>query len=143
MKVYDILEQKGYGVHALARTSTLQQAVDVLGSKNIGALVITETDDTVCGILSERDIVRHLSISGTSILTGPIDDYMTKNVVTATKESHLDDVSGLMTKRRIRHLPIVEDGKLAGIITIGDVVKRKIELAESEAESLKQYIAAG
>ncbi len=143
MKVHDMLKQKGDSVEAIARNQTMEQAVSLLGGKNIGALVVIEPDGSVCGILSERDIVRHLSITGTAILDSTIEGFMTKNVVTCTKENDLNEIMALMTKRRIRHLPVVEEGKLAGIISIGDVVKRKIELAEQEAENLKQYIATG
>ncbi|WP_306249671.1 CBS domain-containing protein [Parvularcula sp. IMCC14364] len=143
MKIHQMLDQKGYDVQAIDRHATMEQAVGVLGEKNIGAVVVTDGDGSVCGILSERDVVRHMSRSGPGILTAAVDDYMTKNVVTCTRDADLQDVMEIMSKRRIRHLPVVEDGKLVGIVSIGDVVKRKIELAEEEAESLKQYIAAG
>ena len=87
--------------------------------------------------------MRHMSRSGPGILSAAVDRYMTKNVVTCSPDGDLQDIMEIMSARRIRHLPVVEEGKLTGIVSIGDVVKRKIELAEEEAESLKQYIAAG
>ncbi|MCI5046092.1 MAG: CBS domain-containing protein [Aquisalinus sp.] len=143
MKIQHMLDQKGHDVHAISRRSTMEQAVGVLGEKNIGAVVVTDDDGAVCGILSERDVVRHMSRSGAGILSSSVDEYMTKNVVTCGLDGDLQDIMQIMSTRRIRHLPVVEDGKLTGIVSIGDVVKRKIELAEKEAESLKQYIAAG
>ncbi|MCI5043598.1 MAG: CBS domain-containing protein [Aquisalinus sp.] len=143
MKIQHMLDQKGHGVHAISRQSSMEQAVGVLGEKNIGAVVVTDDNGGVCGILSERDIVRHMSRSGPGILSAAVDEYMTKNVVTCSPDGDLQDIMEIMSARRIRHLPVVEEGKLTGIVSIGDVVKRKIELAEEEAESLKQYIAAG
>lgn len=143
MKVHDLIEQKGSAVASIPRNAGMEQAISTLGSKNIGALVVVEADGSVCGILSERDIVRHISISGQAIMGGLVEGFMTRNVVTCTKEDSLDDIMGVMTNKRIRHLPVIDDGKLSGIISIGDVVKRKIELAEREAEDLRQYITAG
>lgn len=142
MKVENILNSKGDGVHAVRRDMAVSQAVEVLGNKNIGAVVVTETDGTVCGILSERDVVRHLSVNGLSSLGGLVGDCMTRNVVTTTKEAQVNELMTMMTARRIRHLPVVDNGKLAGIVSIGDVVKLKIEETEKEAASLREYIAA-
>ena len=143
MKVEQILDQKGTAVEAIARGSSLKDAVKVLGEKNIGAVVVTESDGTVCGILSERDVVKQLSAAGDTLLTGSIENVMTKNVYTCTCQDTVNDLMELMTEKRIRHLPVVEDGKLTGIISIGDVVKRKIEETEVEAATLREYIAAG
>ena len=143
MKVEQILDQKGTAVEAIARGSSLKDAVKVLGEKNIGAVVVTESDGTVCGILSERDVVKQLSAAGDTLLTGSIESMMTKNVYTCTRQDTVNDLMELMTEKRIRHLPVVEDGKLTGIVSIGDVVKRKIEETEVEAATLREYIAAG
>jgi CBS domain-containing protein len=143
MKVEQILDQKGTAVEAIARGSSLKDAVKVLGEKNIGAVVVTESDGTVCGILSERDVVKQLSAAGDTLLTGSIESVMTKNVYTCTCQDTVNDLMELMTEKRIRHLPVVEDGKLTGIVSIGDVVKRKIEETEVEAATLREYIAAG
>ena len=140
MKVRDLIEQKGSDVASIPRNVGMEQAISTLGSKNIGALVVVEADGSVCGILSERDIVRHISISGQAILSGLVEGFMTRNVVTCGVEDTLDDIMTTMTNKRIRHLPVIEGGKLSGIISIGDVVKRKIELAEQEASDLRQYI---
>ena len=143
MKVENILGAKGSAVYAVRRNMAVSDAVEMLGSKNIGAVVVTEEDGTVCGILSERDVVRQLSVSGPPALSGPIEDCMTRNVVTTTKDAQVNDLMNMMTEKRIRHLPVVEDGKLTGIVSIGDVVKRKIQETEEEAASLREYIAAG
>ena len=143
MKVEQILQQKGNDVAAVARGSALKEAVEILGSRNIGAVVVTETDGAVCGIVSERDIVRNLAKKGDTQLAGPVDAVMTSNVFTCTINDTVNELLEMMTDKRIRHLPVVEEGKLAGIISIGDVVKRKIEETEVEAANLRDYIAAG
>ena len=96
---------------------------------------------SVCGIASERDVVRQVAGHGAGALSATIDSCMTKNVISCGTDSTIDEVMGVMTKNKFRHLPVIADGKLLGIISIGDVVKRKIEQTEREAEELKQYIA--
>ena len=142
MHVDTILQTKGSAVHTLAKTGTLADAVALLNAHNIGAVVITDGNDTIAGILSERDIVRQLGKNPTGALALPIADCMTRTVVTAERTTTIDDVMERMTRRRIRHMPIAEDGRLVGIISIGDVVKLKIAEVEHEAEALRDYIAS-
>ena len=142
MHVDTILQTKGVVVHTLPKTGTLADAVTLLNTHNIGAVVITDDKQHIVGILSERDIVRQLGRHPAGALKLSIADCMTKGVVTAERTTTIDDVMESMTKRRIRHMPIAEGRKLVGIISIGDVVKLKIAEVEHEAEALREYIAS-
>jgi len=142
VKVEHILQTKGADVFAVSDATTVKEAVDLLGEKNIGAVVVRDGAGAVSGIFSERDVVRRLKSEGPAVLSRPVSDCMTKNPFTCTLETTLDELMGVMTKKRIRHMPVVHDGKLAGIVSIGDVVKRKIDNAEREAAMLKEYIAS-
>ena len=142
MLVDTILQTKGVVVHTLPETDTLADAVAVLNARNIGAVVITDAGGAIIGILSERDIVRRLGQNSAGALTLPIGQAMTRGVVTCTRNTDIAEVMERMTRVRIRHMPVAEDGALIGIVSIGDVVKYKIEEAEHEAEVLREYIAS-
>ena len=143
MTVSSILKDKGRDVATIAPEASLQDAVNMLAAKKIGAIVVTDFAGRVAGILSERDIVRAASRSGCDALMEPVSAHMTREVVTCQAADSVERLMEMMTSGRMRHLPVVEDGKLAGIVSIGDVVKRRIADAELEAESLKAYIASG
>ena len=142
MIVDTILQTKGSAVHTLRDSETLADAVTLLNSHNIGAVVITGTGESVAGILSERDIIRRLGKDPTGALSLTIAKAMTRGVVTCTRDTNIADVMERMTDKRIRHLPIVDNNELGGIVSIGDVVKRKIEETEQEALALREYIAS-
>lgn len=142
MIVDTILQTKGSAVHTLRDSDTLAQAVTLLNSHNIGAVVIIGRGESVIGILSERDIVRQLGRDPAVALAQTIGTCMTRNVVTCERSTPIADVMERMTNRRIRHMPVVEGDRLTGIISIGDVVKLKIEEIEHEAEVLREYIAS-
>lgn len=141
MKVETILQAKGRDVFSVQATATISDAVAILSDKNIGAVMVKD-GATVVGILSERDIVRHLKRDGAGALNQYVRAYMTANPVTCRPDHELDEILGLMTNKRIRHLPVMRDGALIGMVSIGDVVKCKIELAEREAQALKEYISS-
>jgi CBS domain-containing protein len=141
MKVINILQSKGVEVFAVSPGMTLKEAVDVLGEKNIGAVIVKD-GAKVTGILSERDVVRRIRTDGPGVLTKTVADCMTPSPITCGPEATLDEILEKMTKRRIRHLPVIDGGKLIGVISIGDVVKRKIDNAEREAAALREYIAS-
>lgn len=143
MKLFNILNDKGGDVFTLKASSTLQEAARILDQKRIGAAVAVDSKGRLAGVLSERDIVRRVAESGAAALSMKVSDAMTRDVITAAPDMSIDDALEQMTDRRIRHLPIVEDGKLTGIVSIGDLVKRKIAATEAEAEAMKQYIHAG
>lgn len=142
MFVETILQTKGIVVHTLPETGTLADAVTLLNTHNIGAVVITGPGDTITGILSERDIVRQLGKNPAGALSTAISACMTRGVVTCERTTTIDEVMERMTRRRIRHMPVAEGDRLIGIISIGDVVKHKIEAVEHEAEALRDYIAS-
>lgn len=141
MSVSTILAQKGNDVVTIASQSTLADAVDVLAMRKIGAVVVLDKDKSVCGILSERDIVRQIAEVGAEALEGTVSHCMTSKVVSCDTSETIDGLMEKMTAGRFRHLPVIEDGKLVGLISIGDVVKLKIEQAERDADEMKRYIA--
>jgi CBS domain-containing protein len=148
MQVSHILKAKAAGgatsggaVATVTETANVLEAVKVLAEKRIGAVVVAGADRSVAGILSERDIVRVLAASGPHVLNLRVSDVMTRSVVTCTVETSVDDLMGMMTRGRFRHLPVVDDdGRLIGIISIGDVVKTHVEEIEHEATALRDYI---
>ena len=142
MLVDTILQTKGVVVHTLPETGTLADAVAKLNAHNIGAIVVTDAAGAIIGILSERDIVRQLGKNPAGALALQIGQCMTRGVVTCTRDTDIAEVMERMTRLRIRHMPVAEGGGLIGIVSIGDVVKHKIEEAEHEAEVLREYIAS-
>jgi CBS domain-containing protein len=143
MTVASILADKGREVFTIGADALMFHVVDIMASKGIGALVVLDDAGKVCGIVSERDIVRETATRGASVLDQPISVCMTRKVVSCEERDTVDQVMAVMTENRFRHLPVIADGRLAGIISIGDVVKRKIEMTERDAEELRNYIAAG
>lgn len=141
MSVSEILAGKGGNVITVSPGTSLEDVAATLAKHKIGALVAKD-GDAVCGIVSERDIVRHIASDGADALKHTVVDCMTKAVISCTRADTIDTVMEKMTTGRFRHLPVIEDGELLGIISIGDVVKRKIEQAERDAEELKRYIAS-
>lgn len=141
MQVENILQSKGRAVETVTSSATIHDAVALLNRRKIGAVVVVD-DGRVTGILSERDVVRHLGTDWTALASRPVSDIMTRNVYTSSRFATISDVMERMTDKRIRHMPIVDNGELGGIVSIGDVVKRKIEETEQEAIALKEYIAS-
>jgi CBS domain-containing protein len=142
MLVSQLLKSKGEAVFTASPHETLQGAATMLHARRVGAMVVTE-GDRVVGILSERDVVRAVSEHGGAALSRPISDIMSRDVIFAEPKESLDLLLERMTDRRIRHLPVCVDGRLVGIVSIGDLVKAKIAETEAEAQTLKAYIAAG
>jgi CBS domain-containing protein len=142
MLVSQLLKSKGDAVFTASPHETLQGAATMLHARRVGAMVVTE-GDRVVGILSERDVVRAVSERGGAALSRPISEIMSRDVIFADPKEPMDLLLERMTDRRIRHLPVCVDGRLVGIVSIGDLVKAKIAEAEAEAQTLKAYIAAG
>lgn len=142
MLVQAILSSKATdGVVTVAPSTTVSDAAKILAEKRIGTVVVSEDGGkTAVGILSERDIVRELAASGSGCLTQPVIAYMTKKLVTATKQDKVQDVLARMTEGRFRHMPIVEDGQLVGIVTLGDVVKAQLSELAMEKDALQGMI---
>lgn len=141
MFVESILNAKGGTVHTVPSTSTIGELITVLAKHNIGAVVVVD-DGRIVGIVSERDIVRHLSGSAEGFRAQPVATVMTKSPKTCAPSDTINAAMNKMSQGRFRHLPVVDQGRLVGIISIGDVVKRKIEEAEHEAEAIREYIAS-
>lgn len=142
MQVQQILQSKGDSVFAVSADQTVAEAVRELNERRIGAVVVTAKDGKLIGILSERDIVRRLTDSETRVLGLPVKSLMTEKPVTCSPTDSIERLMTLMTRHRVRHLPVVEDNKLVGLVSIGDVVKSRIEEVEQEAEALRAYIAS-
>lgn len=140
MNVASILRQKGRAVTTASPTTTLLEVADKLAAKRIGAIVIVGAGGEVSGIISERDIIRKLGTEGPTCLSRPLSESMTRQVVTCKEDDTLDELMALMTAGRFRHLPVVTDGALVGIISIGDVVKHHIAEVEMEATAMREYI---
>lgn len=141
MTVAAILSRKGREVLTISADISIHEAVHILADKRVGALVVADDRRRILGIVSERDVVRALARAGAAGLSEPISSIMTSDVVTCTEHDTIHQVMSRMTKGRFRHLPVVEDDALAGIISIGDVVKARIEQVEGEAEEMRAYIA--
>jgi CBS domain-containing protein len=141
MTVAAILAQKGRDVATTTKDRTLEEIVAILARRKIGALVVVEGGDRIIGIISERDIVRSAAGHGAGMLKAKVEDVMTKAVMTCGEQETINEVMTRMTRGRFRHLPVVDHGRLAGIVSIGDVVKARIEQVEREAEEMRTYIA--
>ena len=141
MNVESILRQKGSEVATIAPEATIKRAADWLHAKNVGSLVVT-SGDSILGIISEREIVRALSQYGEEVASMAVRDIMRHGLVTVAPEDDLNRVMKLMTRHRVRHMPVLRDGKLCGIISIGDVVNHRLDDLELEANILRDaYIA--
>ena len=143
MQVSTILNEKGAEVVTTSAATPIQDIAVLLTNKRIGAIVVTDENGAVSGIISERDIVLGLCENDGSLVSQTAGDLMTANVITCDLNSKVDDLMREMTDSRIRHLPVVEDGKLVGLVSIGDVVKNRLMELESESSMLREYIEHG
>lgn len=141
MTVRAILKAKGQRVVTVTRDSPIKDVAAVLTRERIGAAVVSDDGVTVAGIISERDILRGLARHGGKLLDLPVSEMMERSVTTARLDMPLLHVLDLMTQGRFRHMPVVENGRLVGIVSIGDAVKARLDILESEANQLKEYIA--
>ena len=140
MNVASILRQKGRAVTTVSPSTTLLEVADKLAAKRIGAIVIIGPKGRVAGIISERDIIRALSKQGPDCLQRPVSESMTREVITCQENDTLDELMAMMTERRFRHLPVITDDALVGIISIGDVVKHHVAEVTMEATAMREYI---
>jgi CBS domain-containing protein len=143
MTVAWILKEKGRNVVSVLPNTSMNEVITLLAKNRIGAVVVADEQYRVLGIISERDIVRILATQGVAALREQIGEHMTRPVVTCGESHSIDWLMEEMTSRRFRHMPVTEQGRLAGIVSIGDVVKFKLVLAESEAAQMRQYFVAG
>jgi CBS domain-containing protein len=140
MRISDVLRVKGERVVTVTPDTEVARLIAVLAEHRIGAVVVSRDGSTVDGIVSERDIVRALAARGAAVLTEPVSAIHTAEVHTVAPEAELADVERVMTERRFRHVPVLVDGALRGIVSIGDVVKKRIDELEDERSTLAGYI---
>jgi CBS domain-containing protein len=140
MRISDILRSKGNAVSTVRPDATVRQLLAALAEHNIGALVVSEDGESILGIVSERDVVRQMHERGAGLLEAPVSSIMTADVRTCTPDEDVDLLRTTMTEHRFRHVPVVREGKLIGIVSIGDVVKSTISELETEREHLVGYI---
>lgn len=143
MFVSDILSQKGSGVFSVSAATSVAQVAQDLTERRIGSVLVLEGDNRIAGIVSERDLVRALARHGAKAMELQALNVMTTDVVTCDPDDSIDHVMEVMTRGRFRHLPVVRHGELLGLVSIGDVVKARLEETRHETEALKAYIVAG
>ena len=143
MYVRDILKNKGSAVVTARPSDTLHQIARLIADHRIGAVVVADAAGAPLGIVSERDIVNALAASGPAALETPAERVMSRSLITCNRDQTADELLAIMTASRIRHLPVVEKGKLHGIVSIGDVVKLKLDEAATEVGQLREYVMAG
>jgi CBS domain-containing protein len=140
MTVRTILDTKGHQVESIQPGAKLSTAVKILGEKKIGAVLVLNLAGSIEGILSERDIVRVLGERGAAVLDEPVSNVMTRKVVSCRQSDTVSAIMEMMTLGKFRHLPVVEDAKVVGLISIGDIVKWRVQEYEREQEALRDYI---
>lgn len=140
MTVATILDDKGRGVVTARPDDTLLSVCQLLSKRRIGAVVVSSDGERVDGIISERDVVAAVAEGGAGCLERPVGNYMTRRVSTCTPDDTVDTLMRVMTTGKFRHVPVMEDGRLVGIVSIGDAVKWRIAEAEAEARAMKEYI---
>jgi CBS domain-containing protein len=143
MLIRDVLRRKGSFVATVPPDTTVDRFLSALAEHNVGALVVSSDGVTVDGIASERDVVRALCTNGPELFGAPVAEIMTRDVAVAAPADRLEQLMRVMTEQRIRHVPVLDGGRLAGIISIGDVVKSRMDELEVERESLIGYIRSG
>ncbi len=142
MRIADVLRTKGAAVATITPETSVSGLLNELSLNNIGAMVVVSTDGVV-GIVSERDVVRKLHEHGVELLRLPVSQIMTTMVATCSPTDTVDHLTALMTTKRVRHIPVVENNRLVGIVSIGDIVKQRMEELESEQRALQDYITRG
>lgn len=141
MFVSDILKSKGGSIISVNSEQPITEALALMMQHRIGAVLVLDSAGAIAGILSERDLVRAMHRQGRSVFDKKVSDLMTTPVITCSPQDPVPAIEGMMTSQRFRHVPVVEDGNLIGIISIGDVVKKRIEEAQAEVDALRRYIA--
>jgi len=140
MRISDVIKRKGGDVITVRTDASVAELLSLLAQHQIGAVVVSDDGESVHGIVSERDIVRHLHTDGAGLLDAAVASIMTAEVHTASPDDGLDALESMMTERRFRHVPVVVDGRLVAIVSIGDVVKNRIDDLQAERDQLRTYI---
>ena len=141
MKLETILNAKGHEIATIASTASVRELLSELSARRIGALVVSDDGDRVDGMVSERDVVRELAAQGATVLDLPVSAIMSRIVQCAPPDAKVTDIMALMTERRVRHIPVVDEhGAMVGLVSIGDVVKNRLGELEGERDALIQYV---
>ena len=143
MRISDVLRRKGATVTTIRSDAPLAELLDLLATHRIGAVVVSDADERVDGIVSERDIVLHLRGGALPPAEVRVRDIMSAEVITCTPEDDTESLARTMTDRRVRHLPVVADGRLVGIVSIGDIVKQRLDELQGERDELFKYVQQG
>lgn len=143
MRIADVLRNKGADVATVPPDATVRELLAGMAEHNVGAMVVTGSAGVIAGIVSERDVVRKLYEEGPNVLDVRVAEIMTTRVATCGMDSSIDELSETMTDNRVRHIPVLVDGRLAGIVSIGDIVKTRLEELKAEQEQLQAYITQG
>ena len=138
-RIYDILNEKGAKTFSIAPEATVYKAIEMMAERNVGALLVL-SDDKICGIISERDYTRKVILKGESSKKTPVESIMTRKVITVNRDATVADAMKMMTHRKIRHLPVVSGGNLAGMVSMGDLVKWVISAQSATIDQLEQFI---
>jgi len=142
MRIAEVLRKKGSDVATISPDATVTELLAVLAERNVGALVVVD-NERIVGIVSERDVVRRAHERGAAILSAKVAEIMTTDVATCDPAETVDHLTVLMTQRRIRHVPVIDNGRLCGIVSIGDVVKNRMDELEEAQKQLQAYILQG
>ena len=140
MRISDVIRRKGDMVVTVGSGATVRRLLEILEQHHIGAVVVSDDGSTMSGIISERDVVRHLHLDGVHVLDETVATIMTSEVQTCTPEDSIEDLAKVMTERRVRHIPVVVDGRVVAIVSIGDIVKGRIDELQTERDHLVGYI---
>lgn len=140
MFLEQIVKEKGGQVYSVAESATLKECAELLEKRKVGAMVILNEAGSLIGVISERDIVRNIAKSGAAALSATVGQAMTRQVVTARPRDTVESAMSRMTDRRIRHLPVLEGGRMIGVVSIGDLVKWRLAEADAEVEAIRSYI---
>jgi CBS domain-containing protein len=140
MRISDVIRRKGGDVVTLRSDATVKRLLEILEQHHIGAVVVSDDGSTVSGIVSERDVVRHLHTDGVNVLDQTVATIMTSEVETCSPDDAIEDLGRMMTERRFRHVPVLVDGKVVAIVSIGDIVKWRIDELQTERDHLVGYI---
>ena len=143
MQLHQVLESKGREVVSVRPESDVRELVRLLQQHGVGAVVVSPDGVQLAGIVSERDVVRALARQGTDVLADPVKSIATALVHTADPSARVEDLMQLMTAKRVRHVPVLDDGRLVGIVSIGDVVKSYVDQLAGERDALEQYVTTG
>lgn len=141
MTVARILARKGRAVTTVEPHATLRNVVIILAEKHIGSVIVSDASARMLGILSERDVVRAIANDGTDALDQPVSHHMTRNVVTASEQDGVLEIAKKMSEGRFRHMPVVTNGRVVGIVSTGDAIKYRLEQLERDQDALREYIA--